>query len=61
MGIANPIGPESCYNEGKLSAVTLFFDDHMQYNFLIEVTVNFTIDKSEINKTDGRIVLNLNV
>ena len=31
-GNVNPIGPRSCYDEGKRCAETLFFDYHRQHN-----------------------------
>ena len=33
-GNVNPIGPRSCYDEGKRCAETLFFDYHRQHNVL---------------------------
>src|SRR4051794_4404711 len=36
-GNVNPIGPRSCYDEGKRCAETLFFDYHRQHNMRIKV------------------------
>ena len=36
-GNVNPIGPRSCYDEGKRAAETLFFDYHRQHNLDIRV------------------------
>src|SRR4249919_4179085 len=36
-GNVNPIGPRSCYDEGKRCAETLFFDYHRQYGLKIKV------------------------
>ncbi|HJU39556.1 MAG TPA: GDP-mannose 4,6-dehydratase, partial [Tahibacter sp.] len=36
-GRVNPIGPRSCYNEGKRCAETLFFDFSRQYGLEIKV------------------------
>ena len=36
-GNVNPIGPRSCYDEGKRCAETLFFDYHRQHNISIKV------------------------
>jgi UDP-glucuronate decarboxylase len=36
-GNVNPIGPRSCYDEGKRCAETLFFDYHKQNNVEIKV------------------------
>ncbi|MDH4200432.1 MAG: GDP-mannose 4,6-dehydratase, partial [Spirochaetia bacterium] len=36
-GRVNPVGPRSCYDEGKRCAETLFFDYHKQHNLAIKV------------------------
>ena len=36
-GNVNPIGPRSCYDEGKRCAETLFFDYHRQHGLEIKV------------------------
>ena len=36
-GNVNPIGPRSCYDEGKRCAETLFFDYHRQHRLRIKV------------------------
>ena len=36
-GCVNPIGPRSCYDEGKRMAETLFFDYHRQHGVDIKV------------------------
>jgi UDP-glucuronate decarboxylase len=36
-GHVNPIGPRSCYDEGKRCAETLFFDYHRQHRLVIKV------------------------
>ena len=36
-GNVNPIGPRSCYDEGKRCAETLFFDYHRQHGLAIKV------------------------
>ena len=36
-GNVNPIGPRSCYDEGKRCAETLFFDFHRQYKLRIKI------------------------
>ena len=38
-GNVNPIGPRSCYDEGKRCAETLFFDYHRQHNVQIKVVM----------------------
>jgi nucleoside-diphosphate-sugar epimerase len=39
-GNVNPIGPRSCYDEGKRCAETLFFDYYRQHNLSIKVARN---------------------
>jgi UDP-glucuronate decarboxylase len=36
-GNVNPIGPRSCYDEGKRCAETLFFDYHRQHKLRVKV------------------------
>ncbi|MDZ4178725.1 MAG: GDP-mannose 4,6-dehydratase, partial [Coriobacteriia bacterium] len=42
-GRVNPIGPRSCYDEGKRCAETLFFDYHRQYRLKIKVVRLFNV------------------
>lgn len=57
-GNVNPIGPRSCYDEGKRCAETLFFDYKTQYNMEIKVVRIFNTYGPNMNPADGRVVSN---
>jgi len=57
-GNVNPIGPRSCYDEGKRCAETLFFDYHRQHNLKIKVARIFNTYGPKMNPYDGRVVSN---
>lgn len=57
-GNVNPIGIRSCYDEGKRSAETLFFDYHRQHGVDIKVGRIFNTYGPRMNETDGRVVSN---
>ncbi|MEM8748857.1 MAG: UDP-glucuronic acid decarboxylase family protein [Pseudomonadota bacterium] len=57
-GNVNPIGPRSCYDEGKRSAETLFFDYHRQYGVAIKVLRIFNTYGPRMHPRDGRVVSN---
>ena len=57
-GNVNPIGPRSCYDEGKRCAETLFFDYHRQYNLDIKVLRIFNTYGPRMHQNDGRVVSN---
>ena len=57
-GNINPIGPRSCYDEGKRCAETLFFDYHRQYHVNIRVTRIFNTYGPRMHPNDGRVVSN---
>ena len=57
-GNVNPIGPRSCYDEGKRVAETLFFDYHRQNNVDIKVIRIFNTYGPNMNMYDGRVVSN---
>jgi UDP-glucuronate decarboxylase len=57
-GNVNPIGPRSCYDEGKRVAETLFFDHHRQENIDIKVMRIFNTYGPRMQKDDGRVVSN---
>jgi UDP-glucuronate decarboxylase len=57
-GHVNPIGPRSCYDEGKRCAETLFFDYHRQHNLDIKVVRLFNTYGSRMHPNDGRVVSN---
>jgi len=57
-GHVNPIGPRSCYDEGKRCAETLFFDYHRQHNLDIKLVRIFNTYGPRMNPHDGRVVSN---
>jgi UDP-glucuronate decarboxylase len=57
-GNVNPIGPRSCYDEGKRAAETLFFDYHRQYSLDIRIARIFNTYGPNMQKDDGRVVSN---
>jgi UDP-glucuronate decarboxylase len=57
-GNVNPIGPRSCYDEGKRCAETLFFDYHRQHNIEIKVARIFNSYGPRMHPADGRVVSN---
>lgn len=57
-GNANPIGPRSCYDEGKRCAETLFFDYYRQHSLEIKVARIFNTYGPRMLPDDGRVVSN---
>lgn len=57
-GCVNPIGPRSCYDEGKRVAETLCFDFHRQYGIEIRVVRIFNTYGPRLHPEDGRVVSN---
>jgi UDP-glucuronate decarboxylase len=57
-GHANPIGPRSCYDEGKRCAETLFFDYRRQHGLSIKVARIFNTYGPRMHPEDGRVVCN---
>jgi UDP-glucuronate decarboxylase len=57
-GNVNPIGPRSCYDEGKRCAETLFFDYRRQHNMRIKVARIFNTYGPRMHPNDGRVVSN---
>jgi UDP-glucuronate decarboxylase len=57
-GRVNPIGPRSCYDEGKRCAETLFFDYHRQHRLRIKVVRIFNTYGPRMHPNDGRVVSN---
>src|SRR5450759_4956120 len=57
-GNVNPIGPRSCYDEGKRCAETLFFDYHRQHGMDIKVARIFNTYGPRMHPNDGRVVSN---
>jgi UDP-glucuronate decarboxylase len=57
-GRVNPIGPRSCYDEGKRCAETLFFDYWRQHQLDIKVVRIFNTYGPRMHPNDGRVVSN---
>jgi UDP-glucuronate decarboxylase len=57
-GNVNPIGPRSCYDEGKRCAETLFFDYRRQHDMPIKVARIFNTYGPRMHPNDGRVVSN---
>ena len=57
-GHVNPLGPRSCYDEGKRCAETLFFDYHRQHGLEIKVARIFNTYGPRMHQNDGRVVSN---
>jgi UDP-glucuronate decarboxylase len=57
-GHVNPVGPRSCYDEGKRCAETLFFDYHRQNGLEIKVARIFNTYGPRMHRADGRVVSN---
>jgi UDP-glucuronate decarboxylase len=55
-GNVNPIGPRSCYDEGKRCAETLFFDYHRQHALPIKVARIFNTYGPQMLPNDGRVI-----
>jgi len=55
-GHVNPIGPRSCYDEGKRCAETLFFDYWRQHGLPIKVVRIFNTYGPRTHPNDGRVV-----
>ncbi|MCC6193382.1 MAG: SDR family oxidoreductase [Burkholderiales bacterium] len=57
-GHVNPIGVRSCYDEGKRSAESLFFDFHRRHGTDIKVARIFNTYGPRMHADDGRVVSN---
>jgi UDP-glucuronate decarboxylase len=57
-GHVNPIGPRSCYDEGKRCAETLFFDYRRQHKLRVKVARIFNTYGPRMHPNDGRVVSN---
>src|SRR5690349_4654462 len=57
-GRVNPIGPRSCYDEGKRCAETLFFDYRRKHGVAIKVARIFNTYGPRMDAADGRVVSN---
>ena len=57
-GNVNPIGPRSCYDEGKRVAETLMFDYHRENNVDIRIARIFNTYGPRMSTDDGRVISN---
>ncbi len=57
-GNVNPIGPRSCYDEGKRCAETLCFDYIRQHKMPVKVVRIFNTYGPRMHPNDGRVVSN---
>jgi len=57
-GSVDPIGPRSCYDEGKRCAESLFFDYHRQRGVRIKIARIFNTYGPGMRADDGRVVSN---
>jgi UDP-glucuronate decarboxylase len=57
-GAVNPIGPRSCYDEGKRAAESLFMDEFRMYGTKICVARIFNTYGPKMHPYDGRVVSN---
>jgi len=57
-GNVNPIGPRSCYDEGKRCAETLFVNYHTQNDVRIKIARIFNTYGPRMGQHDGRVVSN---
>ena len=57
-GHVNPIGPRSCYDEGKRCAESLFVNYHNQNNVRIKIIRIFNTYGPRMHPNDGRVVSN---
>ena len=57
-GNVNPIGPRSCYDEGKRCAETLVFDYRRQHNMAVKLVRIFNTYGPRMYQSDGRVVSN---
>jgi UDP-glucuronate decarboxylase len=57
-GNVNNVGPRACYDEGKRSAETLFFDYYRKHNVNIKVVRIFNTYGPNLDPNDGRVVSN---
>ena len=57
-GNVNPIGPRSCYDEGKRCSETLFMDYHREHNLKIKIIRIFNTYGPNMANNDGRVISN---
>jgi UDP-glucuronate decarboxylase len=57
-GNVNPIGPRSCYDEGKRCAESLFMNYHIQNQVASKIIRIFNTYGPNMNQNDGRVISN---
>jgi UDP-glucuronate decarboxylase len=57
-GHVNPVGPRSCYDEGKRCAETLFMDYQRQHHLQVKLARIFNTYGPRMHPDDGRVVSN---
>jgi UDP-glucuronate decarboxylase len=57
-GNVNPLGPRSCYDEGKRCAESIFMNYHIQENVRIKIIRIFNTYGPRMSLNDGRVVSN---
>jgi UDP-glucuronate decarboxylase len=57
-GHVNPVGPRSCYDEGKRCAETLFMDYRRQHRLRTKIARIFNTYGPRMHPNDGRVVSN---
>ena len=57
-GNVNPIGPRSCYDEGKRCSETLFMDYYNEHDLKIKIIRIFNTYGPNMAKNDGRVISN---
>jgi UDP-glucuronate decarboxylase len=57
-GNVNPLGPRSCYDEGKRCAESLFINYHKEYNTQIKIARIFNTFGPNLSVDDGRVISN---
>lgn len=57
-GNVNPIGPRSCYDEGKRCSETLFMDYNREHKLRIKIIRIFNTFGPNMSTNDGRVVSN---
>lgn len=58
LGNVNPVGPRSCYDEGKRCAETIFMDYHRQNGVKVKIARIFNTYGPRMSPDDGRVVSN---
>lgn len=57
-GNVNPLGPRSCYDEGKRCSETLFIDYHREHNLDVKIIRIFNTYGPNMALDDGRVISN---